>query len=44
MSDRGAAITSVDDCVAYLRSGEKPRERWVIGTEHEKIALYADSF
>lgn len=33
---------SVDDLVAHLRGGEKPPERWRVGTEHEKIGLYAD--
>ena len=36
-----APVESVDDLVAYLRSGEKPPERWRIGTEHEKIGLNA---
>ena len=36
-------IANVDDCVAFLRSGETPRSDWVIGTEHEKIGLYADT-
>ncbi|MDG2050711.1 MAG: glutamate--cysteine ligase [Myxococcota bacterium] len=37
-------ITSAGDCVDFLRSGETPRSDWVIGTEHEKIGLYADTF
>ena len=36
-------IANVDDCVAFLRAGETPRSDWVIGTEHEKIGLYADT-
>jgi glutamate--cysteine ligase len=36
-------VESVEDLVAHLRSGEKPRERWRVGTEHEKIGLYADT-
>ncbi len=28
---------SVDDLIAHLRAGEKPREQWRIGTEHEKM-------
>jgi glutamate--cysteine ligase len=27
----------------YFRTGEKPPERWRVGTEHEKIGLYADT-
>ena len=34
-------IGSEDDLLAYMRSGEKPPERWLVGTEHEKIGLYA---
>ena len=37
-----APVGSVDELVAYLRSGEKPAERWRVGTEHEKIGLRAD--
>jgi glutamate--cysteine ligase len=33
-------IESVDDLVAFLRAGEKPPERWRVGTEHEKIGLH----
>ena len=29
--------------VEFVRRGEKPPERWVVGTEHEKIGLYSDS-
>jgi glutamate--cysteine ligase len=35
-------IESVGELVEYLRSGEKPPERWVVGTEHEKIGLHDD--
>jgi glutamate--cysteine ligase len=30
------------DLVAYLAEGEKPREAWRIGTEHEKFGFYTD--
>jgi len=40
--DLGTPIESVDELVDYLREGEKPPERWCVGTEHEKIGLYAD--
>jgi len=36
-------VESVDDLVAFLRAGEKPPERWRVGTEHEKIGLHGDS-
>ncbi len=28
----------------YFRSGEKPRERWRVGTEHEKLGLRVKTF
>ena len=33
----GGPIESRDQLAAYLASGEKPREAWRIGTEHEKF-------
>jgi glutamate--cysteine ligase len=33
-------IESVEELVDFLRRWEKPRERWRVGTEHEKIGLY----
>jgi len=33
-----------EDLVAWLAGGEKPRERWRVGTEHEKIGVYQDGF
>jgi len=33
-------VDSIDDLVAFLRAGEKPPERWRVGTEHEKIGLH----
>ena len=35
-------VESIDDLVAFVRAGEKPRERWRVGTEHEKLGLLAD--
>jgi glutamate--cysteine ligase len=44
MSDESPAldtrVESVDDLVEFMRRGEKPPERWRVGTEHEKIGLY----
>jgi glutamate--cysteine ligase len=39
----GRPVESVDELVAHLQSGEKPPQRWRVGTEHEKIGLFADS-
>lgn len=35
-------ITDARQLTAYLASGEKPREAWRIGTEHEKFGFYWD--
>lgn len=35
-----APIGSRDDLVEWVASGEKPREEWRIGTEHEKVPFY----
>ena len=48
MSDSTSApaepVESVEQLVDFLRSGEKPPERWKVGTEHEKIGLYSGSW
>lgn len=36
-------VESLDDLVDYFRAGEKPRERFRLGIEHEKLALRAGS-
>jgi glutamate--cysteine ligase len=36
----GVPVESLEDAVAYFRLGEKPREAWRVGTEHEKLGLY----
>jgi len=43
-SDRSARVESTDQLVDFIRSGEKPPERWRVGTEHEKIGLYSGSY
>lgn len=37
--DHSPPISSVEDLMGHLRDGEKPRGRWLIGTEHEKLAF-----
>ena len=37
-------IESRDDLIAYFRAGEKPRDRFRLGIEHEKLALRLGSF
>lgn len=36
-------IGSRDDLVAWIAAGEKPREEWRIGTEHEKFVFHRDT-
>ncbi|MBN9275982.1 MAG: glutamate--cysteine ligase, partial [Mesorhizobium sp.] len=35
-------IEGVDELVDYLAAGNKPRDKWRIGTEHEKFPFYVD--
>ncbi len=35
-------IEGIDELVGYLAAGCKPREKWRIGTEHEKFPFYID--
>lgn len=32
-------IESLEDLVGYFRAGEKPRDRWRLGVEHEKLGV-----
>jgi len=34
-------IEDVEQLVAFFREGETPRAEWKVGTEHEKLGLYA---
>lgn len=42
-SGEAIAIESVDQLVEQLHLAGKPRERWMIGTEYEKVAVDADT-
>lgn len=35
-------IEGMDELVDYLAAGNKPRDKWRIGTEHEKFPFYVD--
>ncbi|TIQ06556.1 MAG: glutamate--cysteine ligase, partial [Mesorhizobium sp.] len=35
-------IEGVDELVEHLAEGNKPRDKWRIGTEHEKFPFYVD--
>ncbi|MBE0532393.1 MAG: glutamate--cysteine ligase [Rhodospirillales bacterium] len=41
-TERAEPITDKRALVEYLESGCKPREKWLIGTEHEKFAYRLD--
>ena len=36
-------IESRDDLIRWIADGEKPRDRWLIGTEHEKFVFTTDT-
>ena len=36
-------VGSRDELVAWIAAGSKPKERWRIGTEHEKFLFHTDS-
>ncbi|KAG0612156.1 hypothetical protein M758_6G006600 [Ceratodon purpureus] len=40
---RGGAALTRHDLVAYLASGCKPKDKWRIGTEHEKFGFQLDT-
>ncbi|MES2443127.1 MAG: glutamate--cysteine ligase [Pseudomonadota bacterium] len=42
-NSNAAVIESRDQLIAYFARGEKPKERWRIGTEHEKFVYWKDS-
>ena len=42
-SQQGEPITDRRQLVDYIASGSKPRERWRIGTEHEKLIFDRES-
>src|SRR5258708_14872081 len=35
---------NVEQLVEYFRGGETPRADWRVGTEHEKLGMYAKTF
>jgi len=40
-ADQQSVVTSPDQLVGWFAAGEKPAADWRVGTEHEKIGLYA---
>ncbi len=39
---KATPVTGIDDLVASIAAGEKSRDAWRIGTEHEKFGFYWD--
>ena len=39
----GGPIESFDQLAAYMESGNKPRDQWLIGAEHEKFGWLTDT-
>lgn len=33
-----------EDLLKWFQAGEKPREKWKIGTEHEKFVFHKETF
>ncbi|MCB9541954.1 MAG: glutamate--cysteine ligase [Myxococcales bacterium] len=42
VDDDATLLEDPAQCVEYMAAGGKPRERWVIGTEHEKLGWWPD--
>jgi len=40
---QSARVHSKADLVAWIAAGEKPKDKWRIGTEHEKFMFYTDT-
>jgi glutamate--cysteine ligase len=43
MTSHDQPIEGVADLIGYFRASEKPRAEWAVGTEHEKVGVYADT-
>src|SRR6476469_9718088 len=39
-----APVGSIDELVAYIRAAERPKERWLIGVEHEKLGVHGPKY
>lgn len=40
--DESPPVRSKDDLAGWFAAGEKPKDRWRIGTEHEKFVFYTE--
>jgi glutamate--cysteine ligase len=43
MSRKDQPLEGREDLLGYFRASEKPRKDWRVGTEHEKVGVYADT-
>jgi len=43
MNPKDQPVEGLSDLLAYFRDSETPREDWRVGTEHEKVGVYADT-
>ena len=43
MHQKDQPVEGLGDLVGFFRAAEKPRERWRVGTEHEKVGVYEDT-
>lgn len=43
MKPQDQPVEGMADLLDYFHAAEKPRERWRVGTEHEKVGVYADT-
>lgn len=43
MNPQDQPIEGVGDLLGYFRAAETPRVDWAVGTEHEKVGVYADT-
>ncbi|HKK51206.1 MAG TPA: glutamate--cysteine ligase [Myxococcota bacterium] len=43
MTEIDRPVEGIEDLLGYFRAAETPRAQWRVGTEHEKIGVYADT-
>jgi glutamate--cysteine ligase len=43
MSPKDQPVEGLRDLIDYFRAAETPRDEWRVGTEHEKVGVYADT-
>ena len=43
MSSQDQPIEGLPDLLGYFHAAQTPREQWRVGTEHEKVGVYADT-